>query len=573
MKISTKNTPSQNSKKGTQAKFSLSFGRSVRTLVVFSLFLISVVSFSQKKPIVSVEIDTTNIRIGEQFNLKISVNEVKNVILPKLELVGLEVVDSTKIDTLKNSLVRKYVLTGFDSGSFYIPKQQIFIKNQVFLTDSLLVNVATIAIDTTKIKKFPIKSIKSEPYVLDDFKGYTWIALLVLSVLVLLIYFFISRKKKTIEEEIITPLIPAFEEAIEKLQQLDEKLLWQNNKIKQYYSELTEIVRNYIGRDIEIPTFEQTSNEIIELIEVQNETKKLGLSKETITTINSLLKNADLVKFAKLKPMSTEIEDDRKSAEFIIKRIQPKVVEYKSSVLVNSPEASLSNEVFGENTNHQEKIVSKQPKKKSKKKRNRFIFLTVFILFFLGAYFVGSKVMSFISKYADTTKTEQLLKNDWIEKSYGNPSITIESPVELSSQEIPNIPPEVKKLIDNMEGFQYKSLINGLEINIATSLYTPDVEASLQGAMQGAIEEVKKQSTISDFSCQTEAYNKSDTSGARVFGTLKENNLLKNFQMIILVDKNKIRRVTTSYNSDDISAEKIVERIINSIKIEKKDVG
>jgi len=135
------------------------------------------VSFSQKKPLVKAEIDTTNIRIGEQFNLKISINEIKNVIIPKLELKGLEVIDSAKTDTLKNSLVKKYVLTGFDSGSFYIPQQQIFVKNQAFLTDSLLINVATIAIDTSKIKKFPIKSIKSEPYVLDDFKGYIWIAL------------------------------------------------------------------------------------------------------------------------------------------------------------------------------------------------------------------------------------------------------------------------------------------------------------------------------------------------------------------------------------------------------------
>ena len=219
---------------------------------------------------------------------------------------------------------------------FTFPQQQIFVKNQAFLTDSLLVNVATIAIDTSKIKKFPIKSIKSEPYVLDDFKGYIWIALVVLLLLGLLVYFIFFRKKKEVVEKVVIPLIPAYEEAIEKLQQLDEKLLWQNNKVKEYYSELTEIVRNYIGRDIEIPTFEQTSNEIIELIEAQNTKKKLGLSKETIATINSLLRNADLVKFAKSKPLSHEIEDDRKFAELIIKKIQPKVVQYKSTMIAQT---------------------------------------------------------------------------------------------------------------------------------------------------------------------------------------------------------------------------------------------
>ncbi len=336
MKISTKNTPFKNLVEGRQKSSSTSIESYVKGFGFLLIFLFSMVSFSQKKPLVKAEIDTTNIRIGEQFNLKISINEIKNVIIPKLELKGLEVIDSTKTDTLKNNLVKKYILTGFDSGSFYIPQQQIFVKNQAFLTDSLLVNVATIAIDTSKIKKFPIKSIKSEPYVLDDFKGYIWIALVVLLLLGLLVYFIFFRKKKEVVEKVVIPLIPAYEEAIEKLQQLDEKLLWQNNKVKEYYSELTEIVRNYIGRDIEIPTFEQTSNEIIELIEAQNTKKKLGLSKETIATINSLLRNADLVKFAKSKPLSHEIEDDRKFAELIIKKIQPKVVQYKSTMIAQT---------------------------------------------------------------------------------------------------------------------------------------------------------------------------------------------------------------------------------------------
>ncbi len=250
--------------------------------LLYIFLLISTISFSQKSSLVLIEIDTTNIRIGEQFNLKISVEETDNVIIPKLELKGLEVIDSIKVDTIKNSLIKRYVLTGFDSGSFYIPQQQIFVKNQAYLTDSLLVNVATIAVDTSKIKKFPIKSIKTEPFILDDFKGYIWIILLVILAIGLLVYFFGFRKKKEeLQEEIIT-IIPAFEEAISKLHQLDEKLLWQNNKIKQYYSELTEIVRNYLGRDIEIPTFEQTSDEIIMLIKIQNDEKKLGLSKETL---------------------------------------------------------------------------------------------------------------------------------------------------------------------------------------------------------------------------------------------------------------------------------------------------
>ena len=124
--------------------------------IFYILLFISTISFAQK-PMVKAEIDTTSIRIGEQFQLKISVDETQNVIIPKIQLKGLEIIDSTRIDTIKNSLIRRYILTGFDSGAFYIPQQQIFVKNQAFLTDSLLINIATIAIDTLKVKKFIMK--------------------------------------------------------------------------------------------------------------------------------------------------------------------------------------------------------------------------------------------------------------------------------------------------------------------------------------------------------------------------------------------------------------------------------
>lgn len=69
--------------------------------LLYIFLLISTISFSQKSSLVLIEIDTTNIRIGEQFNLKISVEETDNVIIPKLELKGLEVIDSIKVDTIK----------------------------------------------------------------------------------------------------------------------------------------------------------------------------------------------------------------------------------------------------------------------------------------------------------------------------------------------------------------------------------------------------------------------------------------------------------------------------------------
>ncbi|CAM1339115.1 hypothetical protein [Tenacibaculum aestuarii] len=287
------------------------------------LFLASF-TFAQQ-PQVKAEIDTTSIRIGEQFQYKISVDATENVIIPKLEgLKGLEVIDTLKIDTIENKLVQKYILTGFDSGAFYIPRQQIFVRNQAYLTDSLLVNVATVPIDTTKVKKFPIKGIKGEPYQFDDFKQYIWWAVIALAIIALLLYFFVFKKKKEQQEKIIVPLLAPYEEAMQKLEELDKKLLWQNNQVKQYYSELTDIIRGYIERELHVPALESTTDELISVLKDFNDTKSIETTKETIEKLKGLLQESDLVKFAKSKPLSHEIEGDRKNAKFIIDNLKPK---------------------------------------------------------------------------------------------------------------------------------------------------------------------------------------------------------------------------------------------------------
>jgi len=297
----------------------------MKKYILHIFLLITTISFAQN-PKVKAKIETSRIRIGEQFILRISVNEINNVILPKLELKGLEVIDSAKVDTINNMLIQKYVLTGFDSGAYYIPQQQIFIRNQAYLTDSLLINIATVKIDTTKVKKYPIKTIKAEPYTFDDFKIYFYILLAALAIIGFWIYWFVIRKRKTEEDGPTFRVLPPYEEAIFKLNELDEKLLWQNNKVKEYYSELTEIVRGYIERELKVPALERTTDEIVEMLKDFNEAKTINTSKETIKKLKELLQESDLVKFAKSKPLSLEIEEDRKDAQDIISNLKPKPI-------------------------------------------------------------------------------------------------------------------------------------------------------------------------------------------------------------------------------------------------------
>jgi len=279
-------------------------------------------TYAQK---VSVATDTTNIRIGEQFLFEIVIKDTANVIFPeKLEnLTKLEVVKDIKIDTFKNSLVKKYLMTGFDSGAFYIPTQQIFIKNRAYLSDSVLINVATVSVDTTKQKMFPIKSIQTEPLVYDDFKPYVIWVILALLLMGLFIYYFKTRKQPEIKEIDTVNTLAPYEEALVKLQELDNKLLWQNNEIKKYYSELTEIVRVFIEKELNIPALEITTFELVSLLSEYNTPKNINITKETVRKLNALLQEADLVKFAKSTPLSHEIEEDRRVAEKVLNDLKP----------------------------------------------------------------------------------------------------------------------------------------------------------------------------------------------------------------------------------------------------------
>lgn len=294
----------------------------MKKFLVYILCFVGWVGFSQENP-VSMEVDTTNIRIGEQIQYKISVDASGDIMFPKLKLDSLgkvEVVEMLPVDTLKNKFEKRYLLTSFDSGQYLIPKQSVLINNKPFLIDSLLINVTTVKVDTTKQKMFPIKSIQREPKTFDDYKHLFWWLIPIFLIIAVILYFVFRKKvKKAAPIVYVEPI----QEALQRLKELDEKELLKQNKVKIYYSELTDIVRTYIEKDIKIPALESTTNELIETINDFNESSKLGISKETIAELKEVLQSADLVKFAKSNPIVEEIRGHRNISERILQSLKP----------------------------------------------------------------------------------------------------------------------------------------------------------------------------------------------------------------------------------------------------------
>lgn len=292
---------------------------------IIGFFLFGFSGFSQ----VSTNIDTTKIRIGEQFKYEIIVNETEEVQFTKLKLDSsnrIGVVRSFKIDSLKNQLIKKYTLTSFDSGRYVLPSQRILIKNKIFLTDSVIIDVATVPVDTIKQPMYHIKDIKNEPYKFSDYANYFW-GLIILLILIAVILYFVLKDKPTHEELIAR--IPPFDLAKQRLKELDSKKLLKHNRIKLYYVELTDIVRTFIEREMNIPALESTTDELMEIITDFNDSSDLNIPKETIARLHKLLQEADLVKFAKSKPLLNEIELHRNDAENIIDKLHPEKVDIK----------------------------------------------------------------------------------------------------------------------------------------------------------------------------------------------------------------------------------------------------
>ena len=137
--------------------------------------------------------------------------------------------------------------------------------------------------------------------------------------------YFVLRDKPT-EEEIISR-IPPFDAAKMRLKELDGKELISKNKIKLYYVELTDIVRTFIERELNIPALESTTDELLETITDFNSSSNLNIPKETMSKLQKLLQEADLVKFAKSKPLQNEIAIHRGDAERIIDVLHPIKIE------------------------------------------------------------------------------------------------------------------------------------------------------------------------------------------------------------------------------------------------------
>ena len=283
--------------------------------------------------VVSAAIDSTTLFIGDQTDLHLrATSEVgEQVQMPMLGehlIPGIEIVDRTIVDTttLSDGRVQynQYLtLTSFEDSLFYIEPLPFVSGDDTVWSESLMLNVVQpFEMDSADLAITDIKGIYRAPIWWWGFLRWVLLALAVAGVGVggyYLITYLQSRMGKRDEDAVaVEPLRPAEEVALEKLDAIREQKIWQTGQIKEYHTQLTDVVREYIARRFEVSSAEQTSDETLRAMR-----PLLSDNKDLYEQLRKMLTLADLVKFAKWTTTPDENELSLRSAYTFVKETTP----------------------------------------------------------------------------------------------------------------------------------------------------------------------------------------------------------------------------------------------------------
>ena len=276
---------------------------------------------------VNVALDTNVIAIGDQINLKLSIDQPKDVtvIFPVFTdsiTKNIEVIRQWPIDTTKNKdgsfkVNKRYLITSFDGGVHKIPPFVFKLNganiNNIIRTDTLQLGVRSFEIDTTKAN-FDIAMPIHTPVSFAEIAPWAGGGLLLIAILLAGYYFYRRYKRNQPLFKANIPAEPAHVIALRKLEEIDGQKLWQTGKIKQYHSDLTDAVRNYLDERFGLATLESTTEETMDAVSGEI------MHKDLIADLKVILERADLAKFAKFQPLPDENQLSLKYAYRIVEK-------------------------------------------------------------------------------------------------------------------------------------------------------------------------------------------------------------------------------------------------------------
>ncbi len=277
---------------------------------------------------IDTKIDTAHIKIGEPIEYKLSV-DIKNdseIILPELKDTlskHIEILDQ-KTDTVtengQKKLVRKLTLTAFDPGDYLIRSQAVVIGKDTLLSHAYEIRVDDVVIDSANLQGFPIKPIMEESYTwLEYLKKYRMtIAFIVLTLIALIAIWLVFKSFKNKKQNKKYIQKTPYQEAIDALKILDDKKYISKRQFKSYYSDLSFVLRKYLGRVFEFSSLELLSDDLV------NHFKNTGqFDDKELAKLKEFLFDSDLAKYAKSVPEEHKHEMYRNWVGDLIEKLKP----------------------------------------------------------------------------------------------------------------------------------------------------------------------------------------------------------------------------------------------------------
>lgn len=334
-----------------------------RILLIIAILFSFVGSIkAQSKPTVKVALDSTYVIIGmpTTIHLEATVSQDQEIKFPDLLRNGgvvayddslrflLEFGDELpKVDTIDNgngikTLKEDINVFAFDSATLYIPPFDFVYGSDTLSTNSLALKVI-IPFDSIEVDPSKFADIKTVIDPVFVFMDYIWwfISPLLIILALVGIYFGYKyyKKVKSNQPEVVKveKKLPAHVIAMTALQALSEKKLWQSGHDKQYQTELTDILRQYIEDRFYVNAMEKTSDEIIDNLYELAEQQKSSLS-----NLKQILQLADLVKFAKYKPLPDENQLSFMNAKMFVEQTKFEQVVADNSESTESSEDAQS---------------------------------------------------------------------------------------------------------------------------------------------------------------------------------------------------------------------------------------
>lgn len=311
------------------------------------VFLIAVIAFTFLNDVsaqvfsVRATIDSTQIWIGQQARItfEFSQQEGKYIRTPVFSdtiIGGLELVERAKSDTIKAdngtiTVKQSYTVTSFEDTLLLIPAFPFINGKDTAWSNQLSLKIIQpFVIDTTKNEITDIKDVMKPDFSLWYYlkKALPWIGgVLLLAVIIFLLIKYLKKKNKEVDENPELKL-PAWEVALSKLNKIKQEKLWQQNRHKEYHTELTDVLREYIERTYQIQAMEMTSDEIMSALSMLKSENKAAYQ-----LLQQILNLADLIKFAKWNVGPDEHEMSLNNAVTFVN--QTKIVEEKKEDVVS----------------------------------------------------------------------------------------------------------------------------------------------------------------------------------------------------------------------------------------------